>query len=417
MNGRFVSALAWLLCAVIIVSVLFDTARAIANGALPTEPMRLAAKLVESILPFTFAFVGTLILSRQTRNVIGWLLIVPALAFALNPVTSLIIGDATTVPAAPSFWWYLALYLNGAGWVFFIFPLFLIALLFPTGKPVSPRWRWAVGYAFGLLVFFLVVAALIDRIGPLGDTGELLWSVPNPIGFLTQDHVNVIFGLPWGIGLVVLTLLSAASIIVRYRRAGRIEREQMKWLLFAVSLFAAAYIPAVLTSGEMQELGGAILNVLFLAGALAIPVAIGIAILRYRLFDIDVIIRRTVTYAIVVALLLIVYFGSVILLQQLFASVTGQRSEIVTIVSTLAIAALFIPLRNRVQNAIDKRFNRKKYDAVQVLQKFAETVRDETDLDKLNAELLNVVNETMQPKHASLWLKQDRSQISKGGRN
>ena len=181
----------------------------------------------------------------------------------------------------------------------------------------------------------------------------------------------------------------------------------MKWLLFAVSLFAAAYIPSVLTSGEMQGLGGALLNILFLAAALAIPIAIGIAILRYRLFDIDIIIRRTVTYAVVVALLLLVYFGSVILLQQLFANLTGERSEIITIVSTLAIAVLFIPLRNRVQNVIDKRFNRNKYNAQQVLQKFAVTVRDETDLDRLSAEMLNVVNETMQPKNVSLWLKKD----------
>ncbi|NTU63827.1 MAG: hypothetical protein HGB05_10605, partial [Chloroflexi bacterium] len=265
------------------------------------------------MLPITFALVGALILSRQPRNVIGWLLIVPALAFALSPLTASMIGNTTTVPAAPSFWWYLALYLNGAGWVFFIFPLFLIALLFPTGKPVSPRWWWAVGYWISLLVFFLVVAALIDRIGPLGDTGEMPWSVPNPIGFITREQQDVIFGMPWSTALGALTLLSAASVIVRYRRAGLIEREQMKWLLFAVGLFAAAYIPSVLTSGEMQGLGGAVLNFLFLASTLAIPIAIGIAILRYRLFDIDVLIRTTLVDSVGTALLALIYFGGVVL--------------------------------------------------------------------------------------------------------
>jgi hypothetical protein len=412
MNSRITSWLAWLLCALIVAVHLFGVARAVVNGELPTEPVRVAAKLVESLLPFTFALVGALILSRQARNVIGWLLIVPALAFALSTITAAIIGNATTAPAELSFWLYLALYVGGVGWVFFIFPLFLIAQLFPTGKPVSPRWRWAVGYALGLLVFFLVVAAFIDRIGPLGDTGEMTWSVPNPIGFITRDQQDIIFGLPWSIALGGLTLVSAASVIVRYRRAGLIEREQMKWLLFAVSLFAAAYIPGVFTAGEMEGLGGAILNVLFLASTLAIPIAIGIAILRYRLFDIDVIIRRTLTYALVVALLGVVYFGSVILLQRIFAGIVGDNSEIVTVLSTLAIAALFVPLRNRIQNAIDKRFNRQRYNAQQVLQKFAETVRDETDLEKLTSELVNVVNETMQPKTVNVWLKRESKKES-----
>ena len=404
MKVRISFILAWLLCAIFIAARLFELARTLAKGEVPTEPMRVAAKLVESLLPITFALVGALILSRQPRNVIGWLLIVPALAFALSPLTASMIGNTTTVPAAPSFWWYLALYLNGAGWVFFIFPLFLIALLFPTGKPVSPRWWWAVGYWISLLVFFLVVAALIDRIGPLGDTGEMPWSVPNPIGFITREQQDVIFGLPWSIALGALTLLSAASVIVRYRRAGLIEREQMKWLLFAVGLFAAAYIPSVLTSGEMQGLGGAVLNFLFLASTLAIPIAIGIAILRYRLFDIDVIIRKTLIYSVLTALLALIYFGGVVLVQQLTRSITAS-SDLAIAVSTLIIAALFFPLRRRVQNAIDRRFYRRKYDAAKTLAAFGVTVRDEVELDKLTAELLNVVNETMQPESISLWLK------------
>jgi hypothetical protein len=191
--------------------------------------------------------------------------------------------------------------------------------------------------------------------------------------------------------------------VYRYLRVStREERQQTKWFLFGfVAFLALSAISEAL--GSLNPFADEVGLLIFVF----VPLSIGIAILRYRLWDIDVIIRRTVTYAIVVALLAVVYFGSVILLQQAFASITGERSEVITVLSTLAIAVLFIPLRNRVQNAIDKRFNRQKYDAQQVLQKFALTVRDETDLDKLSAELLNVVQETMQPKSVSVWLRKD----------
>jgi hypothetical protein len=139
-----------------------------------------------------------------------------------------------------------------------------------------------------------------------------------------------------------------------------------------------------------------------------LAVCIVIAVFRYRLWDIDVIIRKTLTYTIVIGLLAAVYFGSVVLLQQIFAALTDQRSEIITVLSTLAIAALFVPVRNRVQTAVDRRFYRRKYDAQRVMKDFSQTVRDETDLEKLTGELVHVVQETMQPKSVTVWLKQER---------
>ncbi|OQZ00342.1 MAG: hypothetical protein B6D41_00145 [Chloroflexi bacterium UTCFX4] len=202
--------------------------------------------------------------------------------------------------------------------------------------------------------------------------------------------------------------------VYRYRHAGVAQRQQIKWVVFGICAGAASllvfalYYFAVLNS--QPPLARAIGvnfwgNFLWMFFVLILPISLTFAILRSRLFDIDIIIRKTVTYTLVVALLAAVYFGSVILLQQLFANITGQRSEVITVLSTLAIAALFVPLRNRIQDAIDKRFYRKKYDAQKVLQKFSETVRDETDLDKLTAELVKVVQETMQPKSVSVWLK------------
>ena len=273
--------------------------------------------------------------------------------------------------------------------------------MFPNGQMV-PRVYWLVVVMFGVL-----------RIG--GDIFQ--------IDSMTNQVWNVFSFVAW---LSVLVGGTAAQIYRYLRVATFEEKRQTRWVLFGLGLLVVWILSLVIYTAVIGDwrIGtnqdpSILRRVIFLTTLqLAfqfIYLSIGMAILRSRLFDIDVIIRRTVTYALVVALLLFVYFGSVILLQQLFASVTGQRSEIITIVSTLAIAALFIPLRNRVQNAIDKRFNRKKYDAAQVLQKFAETVRDETDLDKLNAELLNVVNETMQPKNVSVWLKSnDRKQRTEG---
>jgi len=191
--------------------------------------------------------------------------------------------------------------------------------------------------------------------------------------------------------------------------------------LMAVALVTLLVVTAVIgdpTIGTASD-ANLVRRMFFLIGLSLIfqvvYVFIGIAILRSKLFDIDILIRKTVTYTLVVALLAIVYFGSVILLQQIFANLTGQRSEVITVLSTLVIAALFVPLRNRIQDLIDKRFYRKKYDAQKVLQKFSETVRDETDIDKLTAELVNVVQETMQPKSVSVWLKRVDGETGRQG--
>ena len=215
------------------------------------------------------------------------------------------------------------------------------------------------------------------------------------------------------------------SQVFRYRHASASQRQQIKWVVFGIGTGAASllvfalYYFAVLNSQPplARAIGvnfwGSFLWMFFV---LILPFSLTLAILRSRLFDIDIIIRKTVTYTLVVALLAIVYFGSVILLQQIFANLTGLKgNEIITVISTLVIAALFAPLRNRIQDAIDKRFYRKKYDAQKVLQKFSETVRDETDIDKLTAELVNVVQETMQPRSVSVWLKRVDGETGRQG--
>jgi hypothetical protein len=243
------------------------------------------------------------------------------------------------------------------------------------------------------LVALFAVATPMVFDAPDGTT----YQVPSPFALVPLDDESLAFFLVILI-LVLPIVLALIALLVRFARARGIERQQMKWLLYAAAIFVGALVIAfVLNSAFADALVGVV--------ALGMPIAIAIALFRYRLYDIDLIIRRTLTYGVVVALLALIYFASVILLQQLFANITGQRSDVITVLSTLAIAVLFIPLRNRIQAFVDKRFNRQKYDAQEVLNSFAETVRDETDLEKLSARLMQVVDETMQPASISLWMR------------
>lgn len=283
--------------------------------------------------------------------------------------------------------------------------LYSFFCVFPTGRYV-PRWTLAIVL---LLSAFNILASYTFVLSP-------------PLRTLAAS-------LDW---LFPVFALSSLAVIVlapvyRYRRVSTsIEREQIKWVVFSIvvgmTCFAATALTVFLVphSNPDENISFTTLFIQPLGwdgSLLLIPLAIAVSILRYRLFDIDVIIRRTVTYGIVTALLVLVFFGSVIVLQQIFSSVVDSgQNEIVTVLSTLAIAALFVPVRDRVQTVIDKRFNRQRYDAQQVLNEFAKTVRDETDLEQLTGRLMQVVDETMQPKSVSVWLKKpDGSRIRNRG--
>ena len=199
-------------------------------------------------------------------------------------------------------------------------------------------------------------------------------------------------------------LLSALSIVVRYRRATGAERQQLKWFALAAVLAGAVIIGHLLFVDMV--LPEAFLNLLDTVTITGLYVAVGIAILRYRLYDIDVVINRTLVYGSLTATLVLVYFGSVVGLQYLFRALTGQESQLAIVASTLAIAALFNPLRRRVQAVVDRLFYRRKYDAAKTLETFSAKLRDETDLDEVNSDLVRVVRNTMQPEHVTLWLRE-----------
>jgi hypothetical protein len=188
-------------------------------------------------------------------------------------------------------------------------------------------------------------------------------------------------------------------VVVRFRRAQGIERQQMKWIVYA-----AVLLPLIPASDLLPDVVDSVLLGLTL---IAIPTAIGIAVMRHRLYEIDIIINRTLVYGSLTVMLIAFYFGGILLLQSAFVALTGERSTLAVVASTLLIAALFNPLRRRIQSFIDRRFYRRKYDARKTLEAFSEKLREETDLEALNAELVGVVRQTMQPAHVSLWLRSD----------
>jgi hypothetical protein len=391
--------LAWPLAGLIIVAALAEFMIWLYQRTGPT----LLFDWVEAVgfgvaLPIVFSVPAALIIARQPANRVGWLMML----VGLTPVAPLntMVAALPSPPAALTPGIFLLVWFDAWSWIPLIFPIFLIPLNFPTGRPPTPRWNWVNRLALVMWLVFIMLTPFIDTVSP--NNGA--WSLPNPIGLIPAAAVNGPFMIVWSAGLLTMVAASVASLFVRYRRAQSRERQQITWLLYAGAWFLVVYASGLLSkgSGHMSGLG----NLLFLLSILAIPIAIAIAILRYNLYDINVIVRKTLVYAALTALLGLVYFGSVVLLQRLFGAVTGfGQSPLAIVVSTLVIAALFTPLRRRIQDWIDRRFYRKKYDAQQVLARFALTARDETDLDALTVELARVVEETLRPERVGVWLK------------
>ena len=356
------------------------------------------------VIPIVFVTVAALIVSRQPRNAIGWLLMVPVGAFlVVGPLEFYLERIALTVPS-PTFALLLMAWTFSWIGLLIIFPLLVLALLFPNGRPPTRRWRW-VGLALIGWPGLLVILRTLSRTIRTDTTPQL--ALDNPIGVLSQGTVDRLVGV-WFAGMLVLVALCLVSLVVRYRRAGYPEREQLKWLLYACGVFLTVFVFGAVTGyGEGSGAGDYIWGVAFLLSLVAFPVAIGVAVLRYRLYEIDLIIRRTLVYGVLTALLALLYFGGVALLQALTRTLTdggGHQPQWAIVASTLAIAALFQPLRHRIQGTFDRRFYRRKYDAAKTLAAFSATLRDEVDLDTLSRDLLAVVHETVQPEHASLWL-------------
>ena len=295
-------------------------------------------------------------------------------------------------------------------WLFCLFSvcfpaLALMLYIFPTGhvKPPWLAWPLAVGTALVVALCFLPLLAF----DPLAQVGSDAPANPLYISSLDGRLDQILLLLL--MASLVLLLGAVVSLTWRFRHAAYRERQQLKFLVFGFSILVVSAFLTVAISGAAVNRESSFEHLWSIVSYMAwqaLPgVILAVTIARYKLWDIDLVIRRTVSYSILTVLLALIYFGSVVVLQRLFTNLTGQNSTLSTILSTLLIAALFLPLRRRVQAWIDRRFYRRKYDAAQVLQGFAATARDETDLDRLTAELLRVIQETMEPERVTVWLR------------
>jgi hypothetical protein len=403
MSSRAASRLAWSLCllwvALLAASVVFSFLNSSTRVAEPTDNWGTGnINFIFPMVVLAFTLVGVLVSSRLPANPIGWICLAIGLTMMLaGAADEYSVYALETRPGSLPAGEYLA-WLGSWLWIpsVVLIGTFMV-LLFPNGRLPSRRWRVVAWLA----VAVLISASLSEAFSP-GRLAEVQANVTNPLGIESARSALELLGAG-GIPLLpVCFVASALSMVLRFRRSSGEERQQLKWFASAVALLAVSFPFAfVVSSGVVEDF-----VTLTFAG---LPVAVGIAILRYRLYDIDLIINRTLVYGSLTASLAAVYFGGVTATQTIFRALTGQEQQpqLAVVVSTLIIAALFNPLRRRIQSFIDRRFYRRKYDAAKTLAVFSAKLRDETDLDALSEDLVGVVRETMQPAHVSLWLRPD----------
>jgi hypothetical protein len=355
------------------------------------------------VIGLVYPIIGAVVAQKQPGNILGWMMIAAGwmLAFSQGIIGYIVFSYFSLSQPMPGI--DLASWIGVWLWAVTILLIPLSLMYFPNGRVLSPLWNW---------VWVLIVISLLDPLSRAIYSWEFrgLEVISENVRVL-MDQLDGSLGVMQTVGqlaFILASLLAGLSLVIRYRQTDTIGRLQIKWVAFSFALFALTnslwVVLAETLSSSWSSPFTIFMRLLDAAAGLLTVVAIGIAILRYRLFDIDIIIRRTTSYAIVSGVLILVYFGSVVTLQRLFGQLTGQDSTVSIVLSTLLIAALFLPLRRRVQDIIDKRFFRRKYDAEKTLEAFSATVRNETDLDSLTAELIRVIEETMQPESVNMIL-------------
>lgn len=347
-----------------------------------------------------FAAVGALLVAKRPENLVGWIMGAAALIVGVFPASESYAAYVMTTRGRPDALAIFGAWANSWYWFLLLALVFIyLPLLFPDGRLLSRRWL-PVAVLPGIGVASMVV------LGALAETLEgqnVDYRIENPIGIQGLAPVEELpaFSVLGG-GLLAIGAFGAfVSVAVRLRRSRGTERQQLKWFLFA----AAPILTTPVSFSLEDYLPGFVGSLVFAWVLLGLPAAIGIAVLRYRLYDIDLVINRTLVYGSLTATLVLVYVGSVAGLQRLLSPVVGEGNQLAVVASTLLIAALFSPLRRSLQSLIDRRFYRGKYDAAKTLEAFSERLRNQTNPGALSDDLVGVVQETLQPEHASLWLR------------
>ncbi len=399
MSRRAAAWLAWSLWALSLALTALSLLLLVLNLSRPDVPIY--SFWAENVLfSVGYSTVGAVIVPRMpAENPIGWLFCAIGLLWAVihfigeYAIYALLAAPGLLPAGEAASWIYSWLWVPGLGLVGFL------GLMFPNGQLPSARWRWFARLS-ALLTFMGAVLAAFSP-GPI-IIG--LSAIRNPLG---------IEGLPNAYKAVqalmlVLLAVSVVSLLMRRLYARGVERQQTKWFTYTSAVAASGAILEYIISEPLELVWlGRVGHALVLVGLAGIPISMGIALTRYRLYEIDLIINRTLVYGSLTATLVALYFGGIVVLQRIFVTLTGQQSTLAVVASTLAIAALFVPLRRRVQGFVDRRFYREKYDARKTLEAFSAKLREETDLEALNNDLVGVVRETMQPAHVSLWLRPD----------
>jgi hypothetical protein len=401
MGGRSVSWLAWSACALSLALTALTVLLIVL--LLRSETLIYYYWLETSMVAVGYSTVGAIVASRLPQSPIGWLFCAIGLIFGVSHFSAEyaaydLLSPSRSLPAGEAFAW-----LTSWVWVFGLGFIVFLDLLFPNGRPPSARWRWFARFT----AIVLLPAAILGALSP----GLILSStLINPLGIERLPNASKAIEA----FMYALVAVGASSMLARLRHAGTIERQQIKWFAYAT----AVAISGVILKNTLYPAVGVrwiwwVGLVLTTVGVVSSPIAMGVAILRYRLYQIDLIINRTLVYAPLTALLVVLYFVVIVLLQSLFVVLIGEQSALAVVASTLVIAALFNPFRRRIQSVVDRRFYRRKYDATKTLQGLSAKLRDETDLDALSDDLVGVVRETMQPAHVSLWLRPETAQKGK----
>jgi len=302
------------------------------------------------LFPIIFAVLAALVINRQPTNLIGWLMAIPVLGGTLTFISEAYFQDVVVPPVDPSFLFLMMIWISGTSWILFIFPIILIPLFFPDGHPPSPHWNWVKYYAGMMVLLLFGIATVSKEIGPTDAT----WTVTNPIGFLSNDTIDHWFGLPWTLMLILLVSTCIAALIVRYRRGASVEKAQIKWVVYACLFFGVIYLALLPVSFQSSNsfLNG-LFSILLGLSLFVVPFGISIAILRYRLWDIDFVINRSLVYGTLTVLLALIFGGSLFLISRI---VEGQNLVLAFGVTALIAGSSFNPARRRIQRFVDQRF-------------------------------------------------------------